>query len=90
MAKHETEYPVGYQIPIHRSLTTTLYWMGVPRNFLICEVIFLVFGVVIAQSFWVPVLVVPFHLFFRSMGQKDPLFHKVFRQSIAYKSIYRP
>ena len=38
------ELPEGYEIPIHRSLVKPLYWMGVPRNLFIAEILFAVLG----------------------------------------------
>lgn len=38
------ELPEGYEIPIHRSLVQPLYWMGVPRNLFISEILLGVLG----------------------------------------------
>lgn len=90
MAKKVTEYPVGYQIPIHRSLTAPIYWMGVPRNVLILEALAVILGAVIIKTIWIPLLTVGFHFIFRYLGQHDPQFHEIFWRAKDYKSHYNP
>ncbi len=88
MAKEEL--PEGYEIPIHRSLTGTMYWAGVPRNILLAEVITGVFGGLLLKTFIVPILCVLAHFLFRYLGQQDPQFHEVFWRAKNYKSYYYP
>lgn len=88
MAK--ADLPEGYEIPIHRSLTTPMFWGGVPRNLLILEVIVGVFGGLLLKTFIVPILAVAAHFLFRYLGQQDPQFHEVFWRAKDYKSFYSP
>lgn len=83
------DYPEGYFIPFHRSLTQPLYWMGVPRNFLLCEIFGTILGGVFLKTFMVLVVAVACHFLVRFLGQKDPDFYKIFWASRNYKPFYR-
>lgn len=88
MAKKNEDFPAGYQISFHRSLTQPMYWMGVPRNLFLLEVLIGIIGAVIVKTFWIPVIVICCHFLFRFLGQQDPEFHTVFWRSKDYKERY--
>ena len=78
----------GYEIPIHRSLVKPLYWMGVPRNLFITEILFAVLGGIFMKTWTVLFVAVAAHYLFRHLGQQDPQFHQVFWQGKSHKSYY--
>ncbi|MGL5271566.1 MAG: VirB3 family type IV secretion system protein [Selenomonadaceae bacterium] len=82
------ELPEGYEIPIHRSLVKPLYWMGVPRNLFIAEILFAVLGGIFMKTWTVLFVAVAAHYLFRHLGQQDPQFHQVFWQGRSHKSYY--
>ena len=82
------ELPEGYEIPIHRSLVIPLYWMGVPRNLFIAEILFAVLGGIFMKTWTVLFVAVAAHYLFRHLGQQDPQFHQVFWQGKGHKSYY--
>lgn len=90
MAEKKEVLPKGYVIPIHRSLTTELYWMGVPRNVLLFEVFASIFSVVIFAKFWIVPLMICIHFICRYFGNNDPKFMSVFWRSKDYESFYHP
>lgn len=85
----QEDYPKGYVIPFHRSLTQPLYWMGVPRNILLLEIFGTILGGVFLKTFMVLVVAILVHIAVRYFGSKDPDFHKVFWASKSYKPYYR-
>ncbi|MBE6096353.1 MAG: conjugal transfer protein TrbD [Schwartzia succinivorans] len=88
--KVKEDFPEGYEIPIHQSLVRPLFWMGVPRNLLLTEVLFAVLGGLIFHA-WTPVVVsVIAHYLFRYLGQRDPYFLEVFWRSRQHKNYYYP
>ena len=64
---------VVWELPVHRSLTKPVYWMGVPRGLFILELLFAVLGGII----------------FKFLGNSDPLFHEVFMRSLRHDMFYR-
>lgn len=82
------ELPEGYVIPVHRSLTQPLYWMGVPRNVLLCEIFGSIFAVLIFKTFIVPVIAFGIHVLFRYFGQQDQEFLDIFMNARKYKKYY--
>lgn len=89
MKNTEEEMPKGYFVPFHRSLFQPLYWMGVPRNFLLFEVFGTILGGVFFKTFLVLIVALIAHFICRFLGQKDPDFYKVFWASKNYKPFYR-
>lgn len=90
MASEKDTLPEGYIIPIHRALTKPLFWMGVPRNFLLMEFFFGFLGGVLFKTFYIPLLAVCCHFLFRYLGQRDSYFFDVFWRAKDYKSDYEP
>lgn len=82
------EVPEGYEVPIHRALVQPLYWMGVPRNIFIGEIVFAVIGGLIFKTFTVIFITVAAHYLFRYLGQQDAQFHEVFWYSRLHKNYY--
>lgn len=82
------ELPEGYVIPVHRSLTQPLYWMGVPRNVLLSEIFGSIFAVLIFKTFIVPVIAFGIHVLFRYFGQQDQEFLNIFMNARKYKKYY--
>ena len=80
---------VVWELPVHRSLTKPVYWMGVPRGLFILELLFAVLGGIIFKSFIVIVIAVIAHLIFKFLGNSDPLFHEVFMRSLRHDMFYR-
>jgi type IV secretory pathway TrbD component len=84
----DDKYEKIWEIPIHRSLVQPQYWMGVPRNILILEVVLAILGGVIFKTFSVLVLMICTHFIFRYFGRQDPLFHEVFLRALKHKPFY--
>lgn len=84
------QYPQGFEIPIHRSITRPIFWGGVPRNLLISEILVGILGAVFFKTWIIPVLAVISHFIFRYLGQKDPQFLEVFWRSKDYEDYYHP
>ena len=84
----EKNLPEGYEIPIHRSLVAPLYWMGIPRNLFIGEIVFAVLGGLIFKTFTVIIIAAIAHYIFRFLGQQDAQFHEVFWHSRQHKNFY--
>ena len=82
------ELPEGYEIPIHRSLVQPLYWMGVPRNLFISEILLGVLGGIFFKTWTVIFVLGALHYLFRYLGQQDPQFHLVFLRAREHKNYY--
>ena len=88
MAKEKRELPEGYVVPIRRSLTQPMLWMGVPRTLLILEfVLALIFGVLF-KTIMVVFVIVGIHFVCRFLTHNDPQFHEVFLRYLRNKSYY--
>ena len=88
MARQTTEYPEGYVIPLHRSLTRPMLWFGVPRNILILFSFLGIVGVAIFQSIIFGVICFLCVLYARYLTSKDNQFHQVLWAKRYYKKIY--
>ncbi|MBO5636248.1 MAG: VirB3 family type IV secretion system protein [Acidaminococcaceae bacterium] len=75
----------GFSIPIHRSLISPMYWMGVPRQLLLAEVGAAVFAFVFFKNYYVAILMIMLHMIFMVLGRKDPQFHQVFFRYCLHK-----
>ena len=84
------QHPIGYAVPLHRSLTQPIFWGGVPRNLLLLEVLVGIIGGIFFKTILVPVLCIAAHYLFRFLGQHDPDFLGVFWRSKDYRPYYYP
>ena len=80
---------IVWDMPVHRSLTKPVYWMGIPRGLLIIEILLGMLGGLIFKTFLVIVFLVISHAIFKYLGDKDPLFHEVFFRSLRHDLFYR-
>lgn len=80
---------IVWEVPVHRSLTKPVYWMGVPRGLFIIELMIAVLGGLIFKTFLVIVFALIAHVIFKFLGDKDPLFHEVFMRSLRHDLFYR-
>lgn len=79
----------GFEVPIHRSLTTPILIMGVPRAFAILNGTFLsaiVFGL---HSLYVIPVCLFLHVLAIYATKKDEQFFEVFKRMIKHKTFYR-
>ena len=77
-----------WELPVHRSLTKPLYWMGVPRGLLISEVLVAILGGVLFKTFIVPVICLAADFVFRHLGAQDAMFLGVFMRYLRHNSFY--
>lgn len=78
----------GFSIPIHRSLISPMYWMGVPRKLLLIEVGASVFAFVFFKNYYVAILMILLHMVFMVLGRRDPQFHQVFWRYLLHSPYY--
>lgn len=88
MAKPITEYPEGYVVPLHRSLTRPMMWFGVPRTILILFSFLGILGVFIFQSLIFGGICFLCLLFARYLASKDNQFHQVLWAKRYYQKTY--
>jgi len=80
--------PEGYEIPIHRSLTQPMLWMGIPRSLFFIAIFFGLFGAMIFKS-WIAVAISAcLYSLFRFLARHDKEFHRVWFARRYYKSFY--
>lgn len=79
---------VVWELPVHRSLTKPMYWMGVPRGVLIFEALGGVLGGVLFKTILVPIVLIGVHFLFRYLGQKDSQFMDVFLRYVRHNRFY--
>ena len=84
----QNDLPEGYEIPIHRSLVQPLFWMGVPRNLFISNILIAILGGLFLKTWTVIFAAIAAHFVFKYFGEKDPQFHLVFWRSRSHKSYY--
>lgn len=80
---------IVWEVPVHRSLTKPVYWMGIPRGLFIIELVLGAFGGLIFKTFLIIFFLVFLHMVFKYLGDKDPLFHEVFMRSLRHDLFYR-
>lgn len=80
----------SYEVYIHRSLTLPIFWMGVPRNVLLLEVLGGVLCGVIFKTFIVIPIICIIHAIMVWLGKQDPQFIDVFMDGKNHKLYYYP
>jgi type IV secretory pathway TrbD component len=66
------QLPEGFNVPIHRSLTTRAMLGGIPRNIAILNGTFVVSFVVSAHNLWVLPVGILTHLVLVALHRRDP------------------
>ena len=89
MAAAPEEYPQGFIIPIHASLTKRLLMAGVPRELAITKWTFAAALTIPLHSWYGIPLGLLVHSVALYAAKKDPDFFDVFRRGIRYKTFYR-
>lgn len=89
MAKQK-KLPEGYEIPLHRSLSMPMLWMGIPRPLFFLAIFFGIFAVMIFKSMAMLIISFFMYLLFRWLARYDKQFHRVFLANRYYKKYYYP
>lgn len=81
--------PQGFEVPIHRSLTSPLLMAGVPREVAIINGTFTASIVLGLQFFWGIPIGILLHTMAVYATKRDPQFFEVLRRSMRLKPFYR-
>lgn len=82
------ELPEGYEVPLHRSLSQPMLWMGLPRSLFFLTVFAGIFGGIILKSFMAIGVAAAVYLMCRFLARYDKQFHQVFMANRYYKKFY--
>lgn len=74
-----TQEPIGYVVPLHRSLTEPVLLAGLPRNLAFCVWTIVAAMVLGGQQFWVLIPGLLLHFACVRATQYDPQLLEVFR-----------
>ena len=82
------EEVLGFNVPVHKSLLSPLYWMGVPRNLAIMELACALFFGLLFRKYWVIGITFTVHTLFAFIGRVDPLWYQVLLRYMAHNPYY--
>ena len=78
----------GFSVPIFRSLTEKVLWMGAPRGLVIINGMAGIFLFFILQIWQITILNLILHGLAALFAKKDPLFFDIFLRSRKIKNYY--
>ena len=82
------EKPLGFEIPVHQSITSVLLILGVPRNlFILNSTIAMAFVLGMTALYLIPLFVV-IHLLCMIATKQDEMFFEIFLRHRKLKTYY--